>query len=278
MQSRNPVFKNSPAFNGRGGYATSDAPAGTATATDLEQIYAAPSATGAQTGRMTMDDVVMKTGILFVVLLTTAAISYFAITPKMTAAPIIAMVVGLGMGLFISFKQSTNAALIITYAAVEGVFVGGISYFYQSYVDYGSTTGNAPNIVAQAVLGTLAAFVGMLVLYRSGKLRATPKFTKGLLIAGFGYLAVALVSFVSSFFGTGDGWGFYGVGGLGILLCVGGVALASLFLILDFDFIERAVKAGAPRETAWLAGFGLMVTLVWLYLEILRLLAILNRR
>jgi uncharacterized YccA/Bax inhibitor family protein len=75
---------------------------------------------------------------------------------------------------------------------------------------------------------------------------------------------------------VGDGWGFYGVGALGILLCVAGVALASFFLILDFDYIEQAVRTGAPEREAWRAGFGLLVTLVWLYLELLRLLAILR--
>jgi uncharacterized YccA/Bax inhibitor family protein len=284
MQSRNPVFNSSPTFNGRGGYATFDERSATktapqtATAAELEQLYSAPSATGAQTGRMTMDDVVMKTAILFGVLLVTAAISWYSLTPAAPATPLIAAVVALVIGLVISFKQSTNAALILTYAAVEGVFVGGISLFYQSWVDSGSETGSGPNIVGQAVLGTLAAFVGMLVLYRSGKLRATPKFTKMMLVAVFGYLAVGLVSLVTALFGLGDGLGFYGVSGLGLLLCVAGVALASLFLILDFDFIERAIKAGVPRQTSWLAGFGLMVTLVWIYLEILRLLAILNRR
>jgi uncharacterized YccA/Bax inhibitor family protein len=182
--------------------------------------------------------------------------------------PWVAMFVALGIGLVISFKQSTNPALILSYAAVEGLFVGGISKWYQDFAD--------DNIVGLAVLGTLAAFSGMLVLYRSGKLRATPKFTKMLITAGFGYLILSLASLVSAIFGVGDGWGFFGLGGLGVLLCLAGVALASFFLILDFDFIEQGIANGAPERTAWLAGFGLLVTLVWLYLEILRLLAILR--
>jgi uncharacterized YccA/Bax inhibitor family protein len=264
MQSNNPVFRRSPAFAGR---PTVD-PA-MATPEQLERMYAAPTATPAQTGRMTLDDVVMKTGVLFAVLLVTSALSWFVLTPAVPALPIVAAIAGFVLAMVISFKQSTSPALIVTYAAIEGVFVGGVSLFYSSYA--GTT-----NIVGQAVLGTLAAFVGMLVVYRSGRLRATPKFTRMLLIAAVGYLVVSLASLVAGAFGVGDGWGFR-TGGLGLLLCVAGVVIASLFLILDFDFIERAVAQGAPQRTAWLAGFGLMVTLVWIYLEILRFLAILRR-
>jgi uncharacterized YccA/Bax inhibitor family protein len=268
MRSNNPVFGNSGAFSRGGGYATFD----TATSgRDLEEMYASPSATSLQTGRMTLDDVVMKTGAMFVVLLLTAAVGWMAV-PAMPWLPFVALLGGLVLGLVISFKSSTNPALILSYAAVEGLFVGGISRFYDAYA--GATGGS--NIVAQAVVGTLAAFAAMLVLYKSGRVRATPKFTKMLMVAGLGYLFVGLISLVTAFFGVGGGWGFYGVGPLGLLLCAAGVALASLFLILDFDFIEQGIRNGAPARVAWLAAFGLVVTLVWLYLEILRLLAILR--
>ena len=269
MESNNPVFRRSGAFSNRG-YATFDAPP--PSAASLQEMYDAPSATAVQTGRMTLDDVIAKTGLMFVVLLIGAAASWFVLTPRTPAVPFLAMIVGLVLGMVIAFKQSTSPGLILTYAAVEGVFVGGISLFYSSYADARS---DGVNIVAQAVLGTLAAFALMLVLYRSGKLRATPKFTKMLLVAGGAYLLIALVSFVTAMFGVGDGWGLR-TGGLGLLLCAAGVALASFFLILDFDFIEQGIRNGAPERTSWLAGFGLMVTLVWLYLEILRLLAILR--
>jgi uncharacterized YccA/Bax inhibitor family protein len=263
MQTSNPVFSNSAPFKA-GGNAAVDA---SLSSQQLEEMYASPSATSTQMRRMTLDDVVMRTGIMFVVLLATAVIGW-QIASSMMWVPFVAAVVALVIGLVISFKQSTNPALILSYAAVEGIFVGGISKWYQDWA--------GENIVAQAVLGTLAAFAGMLILYSTGKLRATPKFTKMLIVAGFGYLIVSLVSLVTAMFGVGDGWGFYGVGGLGILLCVAGVALAAFFLILDFDFIDRGIKNGVPERYSWLAGFGLMVTLVWLYLEILRLLAILR--
>lgn len=269
MESNNPVFRRSGAFSRRG-YNSYDVPP--PSAASLQELYDLPSATAAQTGRLTLDDVIAKTGLMFVVLLAGAALSWFALTPAVPAAPLVAAIVALVLGMIISVKQSTSPGLILAYAAIEGVFVGGISLFYSAYANQASQGGN---IVAQAVLGTLAAFAVMLVLYRSGAVRATPKFIKMLLVAGGAYLLVSLASFVAALFGVGDGWGFR-TGGLGLLLCVAGIAIASFFLILDFDFIEQGIRNGAPARTAWLAGFGLMVTLVWLYLEILRLLAILR--
>ena len=266
MQSRNPVLTRSEAFS-QGGYATFHEPA---TADQLEQQYAAPSATGAQTGRMSIDDVVMKTGALFAVLLVTAAIAWQI---DSFAVVLVGLIGGLVLGLVISFKQSTNPALILGYAAFEGLLVGGISHYYQDY----STANGGGNIVAQAVLGTLAAFAAMLVVYKTGLVRATNRFKKFMFMAVIGYLVVGLANLVAALFGVGGGWGFAG-SGLGILICVAGVALASFFLILDFDFIDQGVRNGIPERYSWLAAFSLMVTLIWIYLEILRLLAILNRR
>ncbi|MGB2838459.1 MAG: Bax inhibitor-1/YccA family protein, partial [Actinomycetes bacterium] len=136
---------------------------------------------------------------------------------------------------------------------------------------------NPPNIVLQAVIGTLAAFAAMLFLYGTRIIKVTGRFKKMMAMAFIAYIGIALVSLVAAFLGVGDGWGFYGVGGIGILLCAAGVALASFSLVLDFDAIETGIKMGAPERESWRAAFGLTVTLVWLYLEILRLLAILNR-
>ena len=263
MKSNNPVFANSEAFS-RGGYATFDTTPG-----QLQDMYDRPAATPVQTRRMTIDDVIMKTGAMFAVLLVTGAISWYLVGDSSAfGIPFIAMIVGLVLGLVISFKQSTNPALILSYAAVEGVFVGGFSRWFANW--YG------PEIVSQAVFGTLVAFAVMLVLYRTRIIRVTEKFRSMMLVALASYLVIALASFVAALFGAGGGWGFYGVGGLGILLCLLGVGLASFSLLLDFDFIENGVKQGLPERYAWLAGFGLMVTLIWLYIELLRLLAILR--
>jgi uncharacterized YccA/Bax inhibitor family protein len=130
-----------------------------------------------------------------------------------------------------------------------------------------------PGIVQQAIVATVAAFVGMLFMYKSGRLRATPKFTKVLLAAALGYLVLGLGSLISVLFGGGS---LYSLSLFGPMLAFAGVAIASFFLILDFDQAEQGVRMGVPQEESWRAGFGLLMTVVWLYLEVLRLLAILR--
>ena len=128
-------------------------------------------------------------------------------------------------------------------------------------------------IVSQAVLVTISAFAGMLFAYKSGRIRVTPKFTKVLTTALIGYLVLGLVSFVAFMF---TGSSVYNVGGLGLIIATGGMVLAAFFLILDFDSIQSGIAAGAPESESWRAAFGLMVTIVWLYMEVLRVLSILR--
>ncbi len=261
MESRNPVFNRSKAFSQKG-YATfNDAP--TATAGQLEDMYTAPSATSVDTGRMTMDDVVIKTGIMFAVLLPLAAINYVVASPLLTFGGVI---VGLVLGLVVSFKQSTSPALILSYAAAEGLFIGGISQAFETRWN---------GIVPQAVLGTLAVFAVALAAYKSGKVRATPKFRKTVLIAMGGYLVFCLVNLVVMLVGGGGEFGLR-QGPLGFAIGLFAVGLAAAMLILDFDFAEQGVRNGIPERYSWLAAFGLVVTLVWLYIEMLRLIAILR--
>jgi uncharacterized YccA/Bax inhibitor family protein len=132
----------------------------------------------------------------------------------------------------------------------------------------------APNLVSQAVMGTLIAFGTMLFLYKSQIIKVNGKFKKAFMVAMVSYLVIAVASLVSSFFGVGDGWGFYGVGGLGLLLCIAGVGLASFSLVMDFEMITQSIAQGAPEKEAWRMAFGLAITLVWLYTELLRLIAI----
>jgi uncharacterized YccA/Bax inhibitor family protein len=261
MESRNPVFNNSKAFS-RKGYATfNDAP--TATAGQLEDMYAAPAATGVDTGRMTIDDVVVKTGLMFAVLLPLAAAAYFVNNPILTFGGAIA---GLVLGLMVSFKQSTNPALILSYAAAEGLFIGGISRVFEE---------RWPGIVATAVVATMCVFAVTLAAYKSGKVRATPKFKRTVLIAMGGYLVFCLVNLVVILFGGGGDFGLRS-GWFGVAISLFAVGLAAALLILDFDFAEQGVKNGIPERYSWLAAFGLVVTLVWLYVEMLRLIAILR--
>jgi len=263
MESRNPVFSNGKQFK-PGGYATFDVR--TPSAGDLNDLYAAPSATSTQTGRMTLDDVVVRAAGLFAVLLVTAVPTYFVFKPGLGVV-LGALFLGLGLGLVASFGKP-KPALMFAYAAVEGVLVGGVSYWY------GAAYGG---IVPQAILGTLAAFGSMLVLYKTGVIRNSPKFTKILIIAGVGYFVFGMANLLLSLGHVGGWQNVYSGGGLFPILLSGfGVVLASLYLVLDFDFIEQGVRNGLPRAFAWTAAFGLVVTLVWLYLEILRLLALLR--
>lgn len=272
MESKNPVFSRSQEFT-RGGYATFDTR--TPSAGELQGMYESPTATPVQTGRMTIDDVVMRTATIFGVLLVTAAATFIAIKPDELTREIPgwgmpavfgSMLVGLGLGLFISFSKKIRPGLILTYAAFEGVFVGGISAIFESAYS---------GIVAQAVLGTVAAFGSMLALYKVGAIRATPRFQRILLIAGVGYFAFAMLHMIGVWTGLWDSI-YAGGGMLAVLVSAFGVVLASLFLVLDFDYIEQGIRNGVPAQFAWMAAFGLVVTLVWLYLEILRLIAILR--
>jgi uncharacterized YccA/Bax inhibitor family protein len=267
MHSSNPVLSRSKEFT-RGGYATFDT--SRTSPQQLEDMYAAPSATAVQTGRMTLDDVVMRTASVFGVLLLTAALAYL-LQPGFGLV-IGAALVGFGLAMVVSFSKTVRPGLILAYGAVEGVFVGGISAVYA-----GAFGGN---VVPQAVLGTLAAFVAMLVAYRSGAIRNTPKFRRVLITATIGYLIFGVAHFLGVMFGAWDSI-YFGAGGpslLAIGLSLLGVTLASLFLILDFDFIDQGIRNGLPQQYAWTAAFGLVVTLVWLYLEMLRLVAILQGR
>jgi uncharacterized YccA/Bax inhibitor family protein len=261
MQSRNPVFNNSKAFKD-GGYASfNEAPP--ATAEQLQQMYSAPSATALDTGRMTMDDVVVKTGLMFAVLLPLGVLNYWLESPLLTIGGVI---VGLVLGLIVAFKQSTNAALILGYAGAEGLFLGGISKLFEEQFN---------GIVGQAVLATLAVFAVALGAYKSGRVRATPKFKRTVLIAMGGYLVFCLVNLVVMMVGGGGDFGLR-QGPLGIAIGLFAVGLAAAMLILDFDFAEQGVRNGLPQRYSWLAAFGLVVTLVWLYIELLRLIAILR--
>lgn len=253
MESRNPVLTRRNAFT-RGGYATFDVPS----AERLREMYAAPSYSPRRT--MTLDDVVVRTAMTLGTLIVAGAAAWWLDVGIGIA--FVAMLVGFGLALFISFRHSTSPALILTYAAVEGVVLGVISHAFESA--YGG-------IVVQAVLGTVLAFVGMLVAYSSGKIRITPRFTKIAIGAGFALVGLMLVNLVASLF-LSSGIGIRADTPLGILFSLVAIAVGCMFLALDFHAVEQGVRGGAPEREAWIAAFGLTVTLVWLYLEILRLL------
>ena len=163
----------------------------------LEQSYNAPAASSMRTGRMTMEDVVAKTGFLFAILLVVGAFAWRANLGM--GAVLLGFLGGLVLALIISFSKNIRPGLVIAYAAFEGLALGTLSHYYESFY---------PGIVSQAVIGTIAAFAGVLVMYRNGTLRATPQFTRTLIGAAIGYFILGLVSLIASFFGVGQGYGF----------------------------------------------------------------------
>lgn len=282
----NPVFNNSAVFGdprargnrGRAQQPTAQPGVYGATATgpvieaqSLEQMYGAPAATTRDTGRLTYDDVIIKTGGLLALLVVVAAATW-NVAPGLWP---IGALVGLVLGLVNAFKKNPSPLLITLYTAAQGVFLGGISLAFQNMTFDGQ--GVQP-IVLQAVIATFATFGAALFLFKSGRVRVTPKFTRWLLIAMVGYLAYSLVNVVMMFFVSSDGFGPLRNGWVGVLAGLFAVGLAAASLIMDFDAIKRGVEQGVPAKFAWSAAFGLIVTLVWLYLEILRILAILQGR
>ena len=195
------------------------------------------------------------------------------ITPSMPWLVWVAMFVGLGLGFANALMRNIKPVLVLIYSAVQGVFLGGISYWYDNWVQ--TVNPEYTGLVSQAIIGTLVAFGVMLLLYTTRIIKVNGTFAKVMTIAIISYAVIALISFISALFGVGGGWGFYGVGTLGILLCAAGVLLAAFSLNLDFAAIEQGVKMGLPERESWRMSFGLLVTLIWLYLEILRMLAIL---
>jgi len=261
MQSSNPVFKRGyAAIENRGGTVVDQS------TDELNDLYNAPAASSMRTGRMTIDDVVARTALLFAVLVGVGSVAW---TLKLGGGVLLIGFLGaMGLGLYLSFSQKVKPGLTIAYAALQGLALGTLSQMYETAYD---------GIVGQALVATMAAIAGVLWAYKSKRIRVTPKFTRVLMGALFGYLILGIGSFIGSFFGLGNGMGLYGLSGVGPLLAIGGVALATFFLVLDFDQIEKMIASGAPQEQSWRAGFALMVTVVWLYLEVLRLISILRR-
>jgi uncharacterized YccA/Bax inhibitor family protein len=237
-------------------------------AQQLQEIYNQP-ATLPDREVMTIETTLQKSVAAFGVLLLGAAIGWLTVD----AVPFLwigAGLVGFVLALVNTFKREPSRALILAYAGVEGLFVGGISAFYEAQF---------PGVVAPAVIATLVVVGVTLALFASGKIRASAKATKIFLIAMVGYLVFSLVNFGLMIFGVNDDpWGLrsaeiFGIP-LGVILGVFVVIMAAYSLVLDFDFIQQGVRNRAPRKYEWTGVFGIMVTVIWLYLEILRMLAI----
>ena len=265
--SSNPAFRNLPVGQA-GGHATFDrqggVAGGSAAYTDARAAQAGFGRAGAGERALTIDDVVTKTAIsagaaLLAGVLTAVSGLTFLVLP--------AFIVGLVVSLVLIFKPNlAKAPLVLTYSIAEGVVLGGITQLFEQIY---------PGIAAQAIIGTAGVFVGMLVIYKTGAVRVTPRFTKWLMGALIGVVVLMLANLVAGLFGVN--LGLRDGGWLAILFSLVVIAVAAFSLLLDFDQADQAIRAGAPARYAWYIAFGLMVTLVWLYLEILRLLSYLRQ-
>ncbi|MFT4298082.1 MAG: Bax inhibitor-1/YccA family protein [Aeromicrobium sp.] len=283
MHSSNPVFSRNDGFNGRSAVAT-DPSQWTIDMNGQPVPGYAPSAAG---DRMTIDSVVEKTAITLGVVVVAAAVTWVLIgsileenefgrlvvedsaVSKAYAFASVGAIAGLVLSLLNSFKKVVSPALIIAYAVAEGVFVGAFSKIVATMVQDVS-------IVFQAVAGTFVAFGATLAAYKFFDIQVTAKFRKVVTIAVFAFAGAVVLNLVLSLTGVVDGGGISGFNTLGLVVSAVAVVLAVLMLVLDFDYIEQGVRAGLDRRESWRAAFGLTVTLIWLYIEILRILAILR--
>ena len=256
--AENPVIRNF-------GKATGATPS----AVDLQKMYDQPAYAGPRAGQryLTLDDVVQRTGAMLFVLLAAGTVSWVALPTNLTAPVlIVSLMGGLGLGLYMAFKQVANAPLALLYSALQGVLLGGISRAFEHAYN---------GIVIQAISGTVMVAAGMLFVYKIGAIRVTPKFTRVVVGATIGVFGLMLVNLVSYLFSS-DGLGLRSGGVIAIVFSLVCIVIASMNLVMDFDMIERGIRNGADQKFAWYAAFGLVVTLIWLYIEILRLLSYLR--
>lgn len=282
-ESSNPVFRSLPKGQ-QGGYAQF----GTGAAGyGAQQVQAEPYATQypdqQQTGvsrPLTIDDVVTKTGITLAVLTAVAVVSYFLVAQNLALAmpfTLVGALGGLALVLVATFgRKQDNPAIVLSYAALEGLFLGAFSFIIANLYVSGASAGT---LIGQAILGTIGVFFGMLVVYKTGAIRVTPKFTRMLVAAMFGVLVLMLGNLVLGMFGVGggEGMGLRSGGPIAIIFSLVCIGIAAFSFLLDFDAADQMIRAGAPEKAAWGVALGLTVTLVWLYIEILQLLSYFQR-
>jgi uncharacterized YccA/Bax inhibitor family protein len=293
MQSNNPVFRNSDEFNGKatnaygnqvyGGAGTAypgygQTPASDPSTWSVGTPGQAPGRAPADTRPMTIDSVVQKTGLALLVVLV-GAFATWVLTPDLSGTVTqqqisqlsAAMLVGSGLAFVLSlansFKKVISPALVLVFCLAEGVALGALSKFFD--YQYGN------GIVIQAVLGTFAAFAGTLAAYKFFEIKVGARFRMFVISAMFAMVGLGLLEIVLSLFGASIG--LYGFSAIGLLFAIAGLVLGVFMLILDFDFVENGIRAGLPERESWRAAFGLTVSLVWIYVNLLRILAIMRR-
>ena len=229
---------------------------------------------------MTVKGTVNKTILSLLLVLATASYTWNMFLDGNTLSNTLMLVGGIGgfvVAIITIFKKEWAPFTVPVYAILEGLFLGGISAFIAASVSTNPESSFDSQIVVKAVSLTFGVFFVMLFLYRSGIIKVTNKFKMGVFAATGGIAIVYLISFVMSFFGSGLSF-LHDSSLLSIGISLFIVGIAALNLALDFDFIEKGAEANAPKYMEWYGAFGLLVTLIWLYIEILRLLAKITRR
>jgi uncharacterized YccA/Bax inhibitor family protein len=282
-ESSNPVFRSLPKSQ-QGGYAQfGTGAAGYGAAAVQAEPYTTQYPDQQQKGvsrPLTIDDVVMKTGITLAVLIAVAVASYFMVASNLALAmpfTLVGALGGLALVLIATFaRKQDNPAIVLAYGALEGLFLGAFSFVLANLVVSGA---NAGVLIGQAILGTVGVFIGMLVVYKTGAIRVTPKFTRMLVAGMFGVLVLMLGNLVLGMFGVGggEGLGLRSGGPIAIIFSLVCIGIAAFSFLLDFDAADQMIRAGAPEKAAWGIALGLTVTLVWLYIEILQLLSYFSR-
>ena len=292
MRSNNPVFSRAEGFNGQAstnayGNTTYPGAGTTYPGYGQQQPYGDPATWGTGTPdtpavagpRMTIDSAVQKTAIALGVVVITAIVTWLMTPDISTDADLGPLVAALTLGggaafvlsLVNSFKRVISPALVLAFCVAEGIALGAFSKF----IDSAFSTADSGNLVVQAVIGTFAAFGGTLAAYKFLNIKVGQKFQTFVMAAMFGMVGLSLLELVLGMFGSS--MGLFGFGTLGLLTAVAGLVLGVFMLILDFDFVEKGVAAGLPERESWRAAFAMTVSLVWIYTNLLRLLAILNQ-
>jgi uncharacterized YccA/Bax inhibitor family protein len=264
MESRNPAFRGAALGRQAGGQAAPPAH-------QLQDMYNAPSYAPPAVRTMTIDDVVVRGFLTLATLIVTAALSW-TLVPDDLAIPVlvVALVAQIGVWAFITFGRKANAPMVLAFAAIYGVAVGIISNVYNDLYH---------GVVFQAVVGTALAFGAMLAVYALRIIRVTPKFIRFVIAAGLALIGLMLVNLVVQLFGADEGIGIRDPGNpLAYVFSVVAILVGCFFLLLDFDSIEKGVQQGAPEKFAWYCAFGLVLSLVWIYLELLRFLSYFSGR
>ncbi|MFV0407643.1 MAG: Bax inhibitor-1/YccA family protein [Propioniciclava sp.] len=232
-----------------------------------QQGYGAPGPVGQQPGVMTLDDVITKTAITMGVLFLTAAITFMFLPVALVGITAVgAAIAGFVTVMLVAFRRQINPAMVMVYSVIEGIFIGAFSKFFEIMF---------PGIVVQAVFATFIAAGATLFAYKFFNIKVTTKFRRIVTYSTFAFMGLVLINFVLALLGID--LGIRSVGGgpnwLAVLVSLVAVVLAVANLVMDFDYVEQGIRNRLPAVESWRAAFGLTVTMVWLYTEILRILS-----